>query len=295
MLKAYIDESGHSSDPRCQFVGMGGLVAPSEKWEEFTISWQAALDEFIGGQPFHMKEYICVPAIGPYVGWNEDKRRAFLKRLIDTIVSSEARLVGCVVSLEGFNKLHPLHQSVLLDPYYMCFQRVTHGCRICGMTLSEVEVFAGEEVALVYAYQNDFGAIESGSSNREQQGRAEQLWHAMKEQGGPFSKFMGAYSSSLAKEVPALQAADLFAYEITKEFENRLSRPKDKMRWGLRQLLGNSDRDALIFFYGFETMLETLMDSGHIPDDVNVRLASSMRQLNVKMDMVDRYSTDRKR
>ena len=293
MLKAYLDESGHSSDPRCHFVGMGALVATSEKWEEFTVAWKAALDEFIGGAPFHMKDYICIPPIGPYVGWDELKRQAFLKRLIDAIVISNAQFIGCVVSMEGFAKLLPEHQAVLLDPYYLSFQHVTHGCRISGMTLSEVELFAGEQVAMIYAYQADFGTIESGRTDSQQQGRAEQLWHAMKAQVGPFSKFMGSYASALAADVAALQAADLFAYEITKEFENRLNRPNDKMRWGLRQLFANSDQQPLIIFYGFETLLENLMDGGHIAENTDIRIASSMLQLGVKMDMEGRYSNDR--
>ena len=121
MLKAYLDESGHSSDPRCQFVGMGALVAESDKWEVFNAAWQSALDEFIGGKAFHMKEYICIPPIGPYVGWDEPKRRAFLARLINAIALSEARIIGCVVSNEAFSRLIPAIKLSLLTPTICAF------------------------------------------------------------------------------------------------------------------------------------------------------------------------------
>jgi hypothetical protein len=236
-----------------------------------------------------MKEYVCIPPIGPYVGWDEAKRRDFFKRLVDAVIISEARLIGCVVSMIAFKKLHPSHQALFKDPYYLSFQQVTHGCRISGMTLTE-ELFSGEAVAMVYAYQEEFGAVESGSANPRQQGRAESLWHAMKAQRSPLSKFMGTYASSLADDVAALQAADLFAYEITKEFENRLSRPGDDMRWGLRQLLGKlSNQQALIKFYGFDSLLESLMDNEHIPEDPEIRLASSLVQVDVMMTMKGRY------
>jgi hypothetical protein len=287
MLTAYMDESGHSVDPRCNFVGMGGLVATTEKWEAFSEAWKSALDEFIDGKPFHMKEYVCKPGIGPYVGWHEDKRKAFLARLIEAIAISKARLIGCVVSNEGYNKLQPAQQNQFLDPYFLCFQQVTHGCRITGMTLTE-ELWSGEPVAMVYAYQQTFGAVDSGSTNARNQGKAEQLWHAMKAQPGPFGKFMGAYASSLAKDFFPLQAADLFAYELTKEFENRVSRPNDNMRWALKQLLSTVDEDALLQFYSHEAMLEILMDDGHVPENVDLRLASIMRQLDVKIDMQGR-------
>jgi hypothetical protein len=48
---------------------------------------------------------------------------------------------------------------------------------------------------------------------------------------------MGSFASGTPTEMCPLQAADLFAYELCHEFENRIKRPHDKMRWGLRQIL----------------------------------------------------------
>jgi hypothetical protein len=131
MLTSYVDESGHSAHPACGFVGIGGLVAPSEKWDIFESAWQRALDDFIQGQPFHMREFVCVPGIGPYEGWDEGKRRAFMARLINAIIESEARPVGCVVSLEHFKMLTPEYQRAFRDPYYMALQEVDQGIIAC--------------------------------------------------------------------------------------------------------------------------------------------------------------------
>ena len=285
MLRAFIDESGHSSDPHCRFVGMGALVAADESWQRFEEAWSAALTEFIDGLPFHMKDF--AHSVGPYVSWKEPRRRAFLKRLIDTIVQNDMRLVGCVVSMDGFSRLHPHHKQMFQDPYFIAFQQVTHGCAICG--LSPADFRLGEEVHMVYAHQNEFGAINSGSADPHQQGRAEQLWHAMKQRGTLVAGWMGTYGSKLANDVAALQAADLFAYEITKEFENSVNRPTERMRWGLRQLIIEEKRQALIKFIGFEGLLDILMDDHLIDENTDIRLASAMLQLDVKMDMQSRY------
>ena len=100
---------------------------------------------------------------------------------------------------------------------------------------------------------------------------------------------MGIYSSQLAKDVAALQAADLFAYETTKEFENSVNRPTEQMRCGLRQLLEEEKRQALIKFIGVEGLREVLMDDHLVDENTDIRLASAMFQLDVTMHMQSRY------
>ncbi|AEU38282.1 hypothetical protein [Granulicella mallensis] len=148
---------------------MGGLIAESAVWESFTDDWQTVLDEYIGGKWFHMKDYVMVPGVGPYVGWDESKRRDFLGKLVNTIVSRDIRYVGCVVSIDGFDALPPQLQEGFVDPYYMAFQHATHGCSICGLNIEDP--FSPEKVAMVYAYQDTFGAINSGSALPRNQGR----------------------------------------------------------------------------------------------------------------------------
>ncbi|MBB5062804.1 hypothetical protein HDF15_001141 [Granulicella mallensis] len=268
---------------------MGGLIAESAVWESFTDDWQTVLDEYIGGKWFHMKDYVMVPGVGPYVGWDESKRREFLGKLVNAIVSRNIRYVGCVVSIDGFDALPPQLQEGFVDPYYMAFQHATHGCSICGLNIEDP--FSPEKVAMVYAYQDTFGAINSGSALPRNQGRAEQLWHAMKSQNTMFSAAMESYASDFPKNIQALQAADLFAYELTHYFENLLRRPKDGMRWALRQMLADkkdSYHQPLLKFYSLESMLETLMNDSVIPENVDVRIAASMLELQIKMDMQDR-------
>src|SRR5271170_6582572 len=75
-LSAYFDESGDAEDPKCHFVGMAGLVAPSKAWEDFDGKWQAILDEHCGGKPFHAKDFAYQSE--PFNGWAKGKREKFL-------------------------------------------------------------------------------------------------------------------------------------------------------------------------------------------------------------------------
>jgi hypothetical protein len=107
-------------------------------------------------------------------------------------------------------------------------------------------------------------------------GRAESLWHAIRDSNPHFGKWMGSYSSVLADELNFLQAADLFAYELTHEFENRVHRQNDPMRWGLAELLPGSWRDFLHNFYGVPQLLELLIESGFLGPHEDPRHAISI-------------------
>jgi hypothetical protein len=251
MLTAYADESGHSVDPKCRFVGLGGLVAASEEWDKFEVEWQGVLDEFIDGKPFHMRDFTYRHEKSLYVGWDESKRRDFLGRLVGAIISSGARPSGCVVYLDHFEKLHADHRSAFRDPYFMAFQEVTKGLSLSAMP--KYRSFVPEAVEMVYAYQETFGATEHG--------RAQQLWHLIQKES-PWGQWMGAYRTSRPSKCIPLQAADLFAYELTKEFENWVGRPKDKMRWALRQIINQEKGTLLIKLFTLPVMLQTLIESG---------------------------------
>jgi hypothetical protein len=52
-----------------------------------------------------------------------------------------------------------------------------------------------------------------------------------------YGKWMGAYASSTPGEMVPLQAADILAYELAKEFETLNKKTDRPMRWPLQQLL----------------------------------------------------------
>jgi hypothetical protein len=234
MLTSYMDETGHLDDPNFHHCGMAGFVAPAVIWDPFANHWQDILDSFNLKKPFHMKDFAHFHGEFEY-GWREDegKRRALYGALIDAILELGPTPVGVVVSVGSFNSLTESQKSNLRDPYYVCFQTCTRGAAI------EALCFEDEKVAMVYSYNEEFGAIPPKEQySVDQAGSAENLWHAMKRLTD-FGKWMGSYASKTPSEMVQLQAADLFAYELGKEFENITMRPKLEMRWGLKQIILN--------------------------------------------------------
>jgi hypothetical protein len=246
-LNAYMDETGHSEDPRCHFAGMAGFVAPQDRWDGLAEYWQTVLDYFKLTEPFHMKEY--AHSRGQFTSWkgDEPKRRSLMNALIAGILAIKPTPVGTIVSIEDFKGLSPGQQSCFKDPYYIAFQRCTRGAALEGMG------FEPEAVSMIYAYNHEFGATEAQEVySVDQAGFAEQLWHMMKTHTD-FGKWMGSYASSTPSQKVQLQTADLFAYELSKEFEMLRLHPDGEMRWPLQQILGLVD-----YPYGFISFMDRL-------------------------------------
>lgn len=273
-LAAYFDESGHSVDPACRFVGMGGLIAPESAWTSFDERWRGILDDQNDGECFHMNVFSA--NTGKYASWGKERRKRLLGDLVGAIVDSGAKPFGAVVSLDGYKRIcdiFPGVGSILHDPYYICFQDVSSAAAISVIsyagnvsTVEEIIQFEQtEKVAMVYARQNEFGAISSPEGvRRENMGRAESLWYELRDRNPQIGKWMGSYSSGEPEQLSFLQAADLFSYELIHDFENRLNRPNDPMRWGLSTLLPGNWRNLLFKVYGFPQLLELLLEGNLI-------------------------------
>lgn len=275
-LTSYFDESGHSADPKCRFVGIGGLCAPLAAWEEFDKKWQAILDEQCDGVPFHMNEFSF--GAEHFKGWKKPRKDKLLSSLVRIVKESTARPFGAVVSLDAYDfvcKNIARAEEFLGEPYYLCFQDVTRAAAlsVIGYSIEQPletieqwqEYEKNERVAMVYARQTDYGTISSPpGTRRENMGSAESLWYAIKDANPHFGRWMGAYASASPDNLNFLQAADLFAYELTHEFENRIKRPEDRMRWALAQMLPGSWRDFLHRFYGVPQLLELFLDNNRL-------------------------------
>ena len=77
----------------------------------------------------------------------------------------------------------------------------------------------------------------------------------------------------------------LFAYELAKEFENLLIRPKDRMRWGLRQIL-RREGYAFNFIRLFDRkeLLRIIKESSW-PDQTGVEEITDIQVLSAQQEM----------
>jgi hypothetical protein len=237
-----------------------------------------------------MKDFVMVPGIGLYRGWTEAQRRELLRRLIAEIVECAPEPVAAIVSLDARDMLSPIHQRFFGDPYQTAFQQVTRGLSLSAIPRHENA--EPETVSMVYAYQSEFGAIQSVSTLSQNQGRAEALWHAIKK-STMFGQWMGGYASESPENLATLQAADLFAYEITHEFENQLKRPHLGMRWPLKQILRSAGRASLIKLFDFNTLIHTMLENGYdlssetVSED-DISLAYSVGQRQIRDNLMER-------
>jgi hypothetical protein len=217
---AYLDETGHSAGTA--HVGIAGLVAKGEAWKRFRRGWRESLKD-VGVGYFHSREFFH--SIGQFQAWkgDENRRRGFLQRLINLVQDTDATIVGAIVSVPDFRAMTPKQQGALVDPYFVCFQTAARGAAIVGVGLPDEK---SHDIEMIFARQTEF------------EGKAGLLWDAMKRSIDQRHR-MKSYRMLDMKKDPGLQAADLVAYELFKDSENRASRPTDNVRWALQQILQN--------------------------------------------------------
>jgi hypothetical protein len=218
MLKliGYMDETGHSKDERQRFVGVAGLVAPAENWEAFERKWKQALSDFKIPY-FHMKDFASRRRY--YEGWSEQKRRKLLGKLLRIIATTNPFPVGAIISLDDYRSFSAEDQKLMGDPYHFCLM----GCVYLPSWRTENDP-PDVRVSIIFGEQLEFKYM------------AGQLLEDFK-QNYPAAKRFDPPAFGDMKEVVPLQAADIVAYELHKEFERRRYRPQADQRYGYMELM----------------------------------------------------------
>jgi hypothetical protein len=229
MLNAYMDETGHSKDELQRFNGMAGLFAPASSWEAFERKWKAMLAEF--KLPFfHMKDFEARDFGGsksPYKGWNEDKRRRLFGRLLRHMAGVQPMIIGSIIPMEYYRGLTEEQRSIHDDPYFLSFQNVI---AYCTSFLEIVRAPQDTKVALIFSDQVEFKY------------RALKLYDDIYKFGLFIKRSAKPPSFEDMRDCVPLQAADIVAYEMYKEADRRMYRPKDKVRYGYEELLKMNKR-----------------------------------------------------
>ena len=215
MLTAYLDETGHSKDEKQRFNGMAGLLAPSISWEQFEVRWKKTLENF--KLPFfHMKDFATFRR--NYAGWSEAKRRDLYGTLLTHIEAADAFPVGSILAMKDFRSLTAEQQDYFGDPYYVGFLSVTGFLARIGDGVLK----SGSKVALVF------------SDHMEFKNQALRDYEMITEGGGLIRERTYSPVFRDMREFVPLQAADIVAYELYKEYERQLDRPDAKPRYGYK-------------------------------------------------------------
>ena len=217
---SYADETGHSKDPNKEVVGIGALLASSEKWAIFDTEWKRVLRENGATEPFHMMEFSAFKGQFSLSAWDEPKRRKLLGELMSVIEMADAVPIGAVVFIKDFNSLSEAQQQQLVDPYFVAFQFVTYNLGMAAGLLN----FPPIPAKMIYARQ------------REYSGRARELWRVFKAANPLVGLSMGSYEEGEPLHHAPLQAADLWAYELGRHFQYVLPQGKP-WRWAMKRLV----------------------------------------------------------
>jgi hypothetical protein len=128
--------------------------------------------------------------------------------------------------MELYRNLSDEHKGFFIDPYYLCFETAL----ACCTTFLEYKNLPPEErIALIFSEQVEF------------RHRALQLYETVKDISSLKTRGTQPIFRDMRNVVP-LQAADIVAYEMYKEYERRTYRPNAAPRYGFQRLVKMTER-----------------------------------------------------
>lgn len=196
MLFGYFDESG--TDGTSPHTAIAGFFGPLSDWCAIMGEWGAEIDRE-GVRPFHRAE--CKARRGPYWNWAEDRAIKHIDRLSGIAASSplipvSATFTGdwaCVADTPELKVRFP-------HAYHLCFELL-----IANILDQARNHYPGDNsIMLVFERQDQFSS------------RAQQIYDTFKFNGR--WEQVRHFSYGDKKDVPYLQIADLFAWEIRRYF-----------------------------------------------------------------------------
>ena len=207
-----------------------------------------------------MREY--VHGRGEFKNWGKSEKDSLYQSLIAILVEAELVPTGCIVSTSAFKSLSPNQQRLLRSPYFTALQECIRGATTPALALEP------ETVDMVFAEQVEYGTVEArGEDNPDNAGRTEILYYAIKRNLPSMGQYMGEYGSGSPEDLIPLQAADVLAYEMTKEYENIVNSER-RIRESFKELMRLGGERPLIKYLDRRALLTILKESGYVDEVV---------------------------
>jgi Protein of unknown function (DUF3800) len=209
-ITAYCDESVRDGDG--VFV-IAGYLATLKNWVNMSEVW----DEFLRDENLtEFKASDCEGGNGEFQGRGEDECRRICERFVSIIEHSGLVGVAMIVDLRAYDPIRPEMDRLrtrptghgknvvkLGEPYYLGFQFLVE-------RLTQEADNAPLEEKVMYVFD----------ITKAHKGKAVMLFDEMKHKPNyPLAERMGAISFDDSKHYAGLQAADMFAYEARRFFE----------------------------------------------------------------------------
>jgi hypothetical protein len=224
-LTAYCDESGTQLRDFC----VGGWLAPRTEWEKLEAPWKQALSE-AGLPEFKMRD--CEMGQGLFKGRVD--RRELQERFISLVISIHAQGYVSWIDLQAMHEVAAEVNQPLLPgfraPYLLAFSMEL---QLMAHELASSSIPVQERVAFVFDRQDQYAAkaliVAAGIKANPAFRNRDRL--------GPV-----AFDDS--RLVPAIQAADILAYEAHRV----RTRGGPRWQWDMlkaRLIIGAWDRTAI--------------------------------------------------
>jgi hypothetical protein len=202
MYVAYLDESG--SYPHTRVLAIAGYAAPAIEWARLEYVWKKMLRSW-NVNAFHMVD--CIHGRGEFTGWDQQRRNAAIKEVIDLVVGYDVHGIGAAVLLRDYEALVTGRaRREIGEPWHLCLRHLVFEVsrRIDRLPRSEW-------VAFVCDLQEEFSAE---ASRMYERCRENPEW--------PQQNRLGTLTFASSKEEVGLQVADLLAYETFRHLDNKL-------------------------------------------------------------------------
>ncbi len=201
MLLVFGDESYDEKQERV--FAVAGVVGGEEQWAWLDDRWQICCD----GIPFHAKD--CDANQGDFERFTPRENQERYKALTIMLAESGLGGYGIILDLAAQRRIFP--DALLGLAYYKCFIELVQKMRNCAEYYKEIAEFT-------------FDMRPEGEYNT---GLLYGIAQATKNWNPFLSSKIGFECS---KNTPRLQAADLFAREMMKAWDNRIGPIKRPMR-----------------------------------------------------------------
>lgn len=217
----YFDDSGH---PDQSAVSVGGFVAEKARWLQFDEAWRGTLGYF-GIAWFHMADFEA--GRGPFRGWGTRRKDKLLNRLIEIVRSHAAADFSQIVPMDDYHAVNELYalEEYLGTPYAMAGRGLIRLLNNWQSRQSEHD----------HARSLNF---DDGTKHKGD------LIDIYQRDRIPLPGFLDK------KQTPALQAADLLAWETLHAFKiGRVRRSLDRLVSSVEQrhrFHGIFDKPALV-------------------------------------------------
>ena len=213
---AYMDETGHAADDAQRFCGMAGFIATVDNWQVFEEQWNRVLTEHGVGY-MHMREF--VPSRKEFRDWKDqtDKDK-FYRELLKILRDIKAIPFGSIISLDGFRKLSAVDRELFNEPYLRSLSDCV-GIPAFVLQNEPQEV----KYRVVFSEQTEF---------KHRASVVYELFRNLYKIGDR----MSYPEFGDMKTVVPLQAADIVAYELNREFRRQLETPTKPQEYGYKQI-----------------------------------------------------------